>query len=225
MRHKLVILVVFLGGLALGSLGVRFIARPAPARTEQKVASPRKQKVDEQPESEASTPTSSKPLMESPSPAPAPSPSTTEVVTAGKGTPARSDAVPPWAYERFRLLDRNGDGLLSEEEMTPNLRLEREKWDTNRDGQIDLTEFCAYVQAVTERQALRPGRGGNLARLPGGGQLLGQQRGQTEGKAGGAASTGSRKQGAGGAPAAPPAEGTRDVVVYRAGKLPENLPA
>jgi hypothetical protein len=50
--------------------------------------------------------------------------------------------------ERFLQLDRNGDGLLSVDEMPEALRAERDKWDTNGDGFIDLAEWNAYLNAV-----------------------------------------------------------------------------
>jgi lysophospholipase L1-like esterase/Ca2+-binding EF-hand superfamily protein len=61
----------------------------------------------------------------------------------------------------FHRLDRNGDGLLNEDELPPNLRDERGKWDVNQDGVIDRAEFLAYykvrfAQSQPETGALRP---------------------------------------------------------------------
>jgi Ca2+-binding EF-hand superfamily protein len=57
-----------------------------------------------------------------------------------------------WMDERFRLLDRDGDGLLSYDEMTENLKAEKDKWDVNRDGRIDLMEWREYVTAFLAQQ-------------------------------------------------------------------------
>lgn len=56
------------------------------------------------------------------------------------------------AEETFRLLDRNGDGFLSFEEMPADLRDSFRKWDRNEDGQIDLEEWQQFVQSFDERQ-------------------------------------------------------------------------
>src|SRR5262249_47597876 len=57
-----------------------------------------------------------------------------------------------WMDERFRLLDRDGDGLLRYEEMTENLKAEKDKWDANKDGHIDLMEWREYVTAFLAQQ-------------------------------------------------------------------------
>ena len=57
-----------------------------------------------------------------------------------------------WMDERFRRLDRNGDGVLTVDEMTEDLKLERDKWDVNGDCLIDLYEWRAYVTAVLAHQ-------------------------------------------------------------------------
>ena len=49
-----------------------------------------------------------------------------------------------WAEMMFRRLDTNGDGLLNYDEMPEALKAERDKWDENKDGFIDLTEYKKY---------------------------------------------------------------------------------
>jgi hypothetical protein len=66
----------------------------------------------------------------------------------------------------FRQLDQNGDGVLNTDEMPEGLKAEREKWDANHDGVIDLMEFQAYFQSRVQRALLENqnnptnGRGG-----------------------------------------------------------------
>jgi Ca2+-binding EF-hand superfamily protein len=59
----------------------------------------------------------------------------------------KAPASTSWVDERFKRLDRNGDGFLTDDEMTENLKAEKNKWDVNRDGMIDLDEWRAYVKA------------------------------------------------------------------------------
>lgn len=66
--------------------------------------------------------------------------------------------------EYFNRLDRDGDGMLQYDEMSETLQNERDKYDTNHDGMIDLTEFKAYVAARFGGQdgnkpAAKPGDG------------------------------------------------------------------
>ena len=51
------------------------------------------------------------------------------------------------ADNMFRRLDLNGDGVLNYDEMPDTLRIERDKYDLDRNGLIDLNEFRAYYQA------------------------------------------------------------------------------
>ncbi len=116
-----------------------------------------------------------------------------------------ADAWSRWAENLFRRLDQNGDGFLNNDEMNvpmlEGLRAELDKWDTDHNGLIDLNEFKAYFQArVQQFQADRASAGN-----PGW---------SGEGAAPGALLT----------PAPAQAEETKPVV-YRAGKLPKELPA
>lgn len=74
------------------------------------------------------------------------------------------------ALSWFRRADQDGDGALSYDELDEGLRGERDYWDVNRDGFIDLGEFRDYAQArreqwESERTAngdpSRSGRGGD----------------------------------------------------------------
>jgi Ca2+-binding EF-hand superfamily protein len=65
-----------------------------------------------------------------------------------------------WAESSFQRLDQNGDGLLNYDEMPESLRVEREKWDTNKDGFIDLNEYKAYIQARVQQMRQERGMGG-----------------------------------------------------------------
>jgi hypothetical protein len=52
------------------------------------------------------------------------------------------------AEQAFRQLDIDGDLYLNYEEMTDRLKEERDKWDMDQDGLIDLIEFTAYYKAL-----------------------------------------------------------------------------
>src|SRR5262249_58737979 len=95
----------------------------------------------------------------------------------------------------FRNLDKDGDGLLKIDDLGDRfetLANERDKWDTNNDGMIDLNEFKAYFAA---RMAQRMNE-------------FSQSRGPDA----------PRRS------ANPEEEPDRRPIVYRAGKLPKDLP-
>lgn len=69
-----------------------------------------------------------------------------------------------FAEGSFRRIDKDNDGLLNADEMSESLRPERDKWDQNRDGFIDLSEYKLYFAArmqqnQKELQELRNERG------------------------------------------------------------------
>ncbi|OAI47609.1 hypothetical protein AYO44_01660 [Planctomycetaceae bacterium SCGC AG-212-F19] len=108
---------------------------------------------------------------------------------------SNEDMMDRWAESVFRKMDANGDGVLNYDEMSDNLRAERDKWDMNKDGVIDLNEFKAYFKAAMQQRMSEMSN----AFAPSGNQ----------------------------APAAPEQhdEDEPKPVVYRAGKLPKELPA
>jgi Ca2+-binding EF-hand superfamily protein len=112
-------------------------------------------------------------------------------------TPPGTDAnnANSWVERSFRRLDQNGDGLLNYDEMAGDetLRAERDKWDTNKDGFIDLAEYRAYAEARNQQR--QADRGQTLEGVP----MVVED-------------------------AAPAEEEEKRPVVYRAGKLPKELP-
>lgn len=55
------------------------------------------------------------------------------------------------AESEFKRRDDNGDGQLNRDEMSSSLRNDLDRWDTNRDNLIDLTEFKAYFTFRMQR--------------------------------------------------------------------------
>jgi Ca2+-binding EF-hand superfamily protein len=103
----------------------------------------------------------------------------------------------------FNRMDKNGDGVLSYDEMSENLKAERDKWDANKDGLIDREEFKEYLKAFeAKRQADWAENGGGPP---------GDNRG-----GGGPGPEGTDQR--------PPSELDKKVVVLRAGKLGDAMP-
>jgi Ca2+-binding EF-hand superfamily protein len=116
----------------------------------------------------------------------------------GNGPGNGGNGADQWAENMFRRLDANGDGLLNYDEMTDALRAERDKWDENKDGFIDLTEFKKYFQAqVQQRMAENGGWNPNW-------------------QGGGIPDIGSTPT--------PEEEEIKKPVVYHAGNLPKDIP-
>src|SRR5262249_54525953 len=117
------------------------------------------------------------------------------------GGAAPENSAEGWADAVFRRLDQNGDGVLNNDEMPEALRAERDKWDTDHNGLIDLNEFKAYFKARAQQfQADRGALGGQA--FPAEGMAIPPNL----------------------IPSAP-IEEERKPVVYRTGKLPKELPA
>lgn len=82
------------------------------------------------------------------------------IVAPGTIAPAGTSASPGQSssvYDRaaessFRRYDKNGDGLLSYDEMPPELQAERDLWDKDHNGFIDLNEYKAYYIAKREQR-------------------------------------------------------------------------
>ena len=90
------------------------------------------------------------------------------------GSPSNPIPVIASADERFNELDRDRDGLLSVDEMPDALKAEKEKWDINQDGYIDLAEWNAFLEAFLAQQrrmptnpGSRPSEPGRPTRIPG----------------------------------------------------------
>jgi Ca2+-binding EF-hand superfamily protein len=134
-----------------------------------------------------------------------PAPSTPGAPAPGSppGPPGGGNFLETMLEARFRSYDQNGDGVLNNDEMPDSLKAERDKWDTNHDGFIDLNEFKAYAQArILEMQTERNGAG------------FGAGFGGQGGSRGGPA------------PAIPlDDEEDKRPTVYRAGKMPKDMPA
>ena len=113
----------------------------------------------------------------------------------GGANPGQDDTA---AEDWFRRQDKNGDGVLQAEEMTEQLRAELSRWDTNKNGVIELDEYKAYYKA---RMAYL--RDQNAPNAPGGAAPWDPTQ------------------------IVQPAEATEDKrpVVYHAGNLPKELPA
>jgi hypothetical protein len=115
------------------------------------------------------------------------------------GTPGgpSPDAMSGWADGMFRRYDQNGDGLLNNDEMPEALRIEREKFDTDRNGLVDLNEYRGYFQGRMQQLQSERGGAGGFGGMPGWGGPSFQD--------------------------VPPEEEEKRPVVYRAGKLPKEI--
>jgi Ca2+-binding EF-hand superfamily protein len=118
----------------------------------------------------------------------------------GTAPGGEGDRTAGWAEAMFRQLDQNGDGVLNYDEMPEALRAERDKWDTDKNGLIDLNEFKAYFQARVQQFLIDRGGQGGFG-WPGNGADPGQDS------------------------ATPAPEPEKRPVVYRFGNLPKELPA
>jgi len=61
----------------------------------------------------------------------------------------------------FRKMDKNNDGTLSADEVPENMQREREEYDKNHDGFIDLAEFKAFAAVVRPPRESDPSRSGS----------------------------------------------------------------
>jgi hypothetical protein len=71
------------------------------------------------------------------------------------------DYMGSMAEAEFKKRDQNADGTLSFNEMTESLQAERDKWDLNQDGMIDLAEYKPYFQARIQQMMGGAGREGS----------------------------------------------------------------
>jgi Ca2+-binding EF-hand superfamily protein len=79
-----------------------------------------------------------------------------------KGTAPRPVRTLNAAEQWFQNLDKNGDGYLSYDEMPEDLRADRNRWDVDRNGLIDLNEFKSYYyyKLQQDRAATPQGQAG-----------------------------------------------------------------
>jgi Ca2+-binding EF-hand superfamily protein len=74
----------------------------------------------------------------------------------GRGGPGggQGNSLDDFVQKQFQRYDKNGDGLLNSDEMPDNLKAELDKWDTDKNGFIDLNEFKAWMQARIQQRVL-----------------------------------------------------------------------
>jgi Ca2+-binding EF-hand superfamily protein len=118
----------------------------------------------------------------------------------GQGGGMSPEQMDRFSEERFRRADTNGDGLLQVNEMSERLRPVWEKFDTNRDGAIDLNEFKSYMRSVFQE---------NSSNTPAAQPPAAQPQGPLVPDSGSASAE----------------DDDRRPTVYRAGKLPKDIPA
>ncbi len=68
-------------------------------------------------------------------------------------TDPNADRYARLAEMSFRSHDKNGDGRLEYDEMPADLQAELSKWDTNKNGTIELEEYKAYYIAKREQRS------------------------------------------------------------------------
>jgi Ca2+-binding EF-hand superfamily protein len=116
----------------------------------------------------------------------------------GRPGPADGPAFDQYVQNRFQRLDKDQDGFLNVEEMGADETLlrERETWDKNHDGLIDLNEYKAYQTARANQRAQAQADAAKAAEAQGSMGDQPQQQIQEE----------------------------KRPTVYRAGNLPKDIP-
>jgi hypothetical protein len=116
----------------------------------------------------------------------------------GRPGPADGPAFDQYVQSRFQRLDKDQDGFLNVEEMGADETLlrERETWDKNHDGLIDLNEYKAYQTARANQRAQAQADAARAAEAQGSTGEQPQQQIQEE----------------------------KRPTVYRAGNLPKDIP-
>lgn len=101
------------------------------------------------------SPPSGAPATSSPSNPGTPSPTSSGSPPAFGQNPL--EAIGQWGEADFKRRDQNGDGKLVPEEMSETLRGQIERWDTDRDGLINLDEYKVYYSARLQMRDGAPG--------------------------------------------------------------------
>jgi len=83
----------------------------------------------------------------------------------GGNSPQSSEDLDGRARDSFKRLDKNSDGVLDAEEMQavsrwdPRLYEERDKYDLNKDGKLDVNEYVAYYKETRAQRDNGKGKG------------------------------------------------------------------
>src|SRR5438046_1293018 len=72
--------------------------------------------------------------------------------------PTRAQDPPQRPEDFIKRLDKNGDGVLTRDELPPRLADAFDRFDTNKDGKLDRGEVAVMLRTLGRQQPGRPGR-------------------------------------------------------------------